>query len=95
MATPAFEAFKKSARNSLAKACCDDRQSLASFDKLGSSFDFYDDGGIDSLDMLDVSFFIEQDLHIKLEVEKLMNDEEPMTLQNLYHSIRQDSNSPA
>jgi acyl carrier protein len=86
MAKPTLEAFTASVRKALAEVDVPEEE-LTLLDVKGPSFHFYDDGGIDSLDMLDVAFQINRELGTRIQLEKLKHDNEPMTLQNLYDSI--------
>ncbi|GEM_PF-5922533 len=95
MTVPTFKLFAASARSAVAKVTDHDVSVLGNFDRLGPSFHFKDDGGIDSLDMLDVYFYIDKDLGIQLEGEKFMRSGDPMTLDNLYKYIHQDASTPA
>lgn len=97
MAIPAFEAFTASARKALAEVIEPEASAviLRRFDRMGAQFHFYDDGGLDSLDMLDVCFYIERDLKLKLEFEKMVHNNVSMTVENLYNSIVQRAVSPA
>ncbi len=94
MPRPTLDAFIASARKALVNIEIVEGE-LAVFDAKGASFNFYSDGMVDSLDMLDVVFYIDQELGVKLAIEKLMHGEEPMTVQNLYDSIRQAAEAPA
>lgn len=94
MRRPTLEEFTTSARKALVLIEIVEEE-LAVFDAKGPAFDFHRDGGVDSLDMLDVVFYIDHDLDIKIGLEKLIHSEEPITVQNLYESIRQNAESPA
>jgi acyl carrier protein len=94
MTNPTFEAFQASARSTLVTIGVP-YEELKLLDAKGPSFDFYADGGVDSLDMLDVVFYIDRDLGVKINFDKLILDEKPVTLQNLYGAIRKDAHLPA
>lgn len=89
MATPTLKEFTASARKALAQVL--DGEDLegvyATFDPKGVGFDFYSDGGLDSLDMLDITFYIAQELRIKVGLEQLLKTNAPMNIRNLYNSI--------
>ncbi len=91
MAKPTFEVFQASARKALLRA--DGSADLLV--QKGPSFHFYDDGLVDSLDMLDIAFYIDQDIKVKIDLESLIHGEVDMTLQNLYDSIRTVHQPPA
>lgn len=95
MTRPTIEAFQKSAREALTRVCDQDEPAFAALDELGPEFDFKDDGGIDSLDILDVVFYIDKDLGVKIFLESMILDDKPITLQNLYDAIREDATTPA
>jgi acyl carrier protein len=91
--TPDFETFSASVlKPTEAMIEPEDAETVSRiFRSKGADFDFYDDGSLDSLDMLDVAFAVEKDLGIKLSLEELLDSRKPMTLGNLYGSIRQTS----
>ena len=94
MPKPTFEAFTVALRKALAQVDVPDKE-LNLLDAKGASFDIFEDGGVDSLDMLDVTFYIDKDLDIKLGLEKFLMDEGPKTVQALYDSTKQEADSPA
>ena len=94
MTKPTLEVFAKATREALANVDVPQAE-LQLLDAKGPPFNLYDDGGVDSLDMLDIAFYIEKDLGIKLEIERLMHGDDPMTLQNLFNAIRQNENPSA
>ena len=84
------EDFSKAAKAALVDIMCsavDDEVSRI-FDAKGASFDFYIDGGADSLDILDIGFSIEKSLGIKLGLRSMVERKIPMTLENLYNSVQ-------
>lgn len=87
MSKPTLEAFQASARRALEKIELKE-DGLSKLDQKGPSFDFQDDGGVDSLDMLDVNFYVETDLDIHIDLDSFLKGEEPETLQRLYNSIK-------
>jgi acyl carrier protein len=91
---PTPEEFQASARKALATVDVPEKE-LALLDTKGPSFDLYKDGGVDSLDMLDFAHYVDLDLDIKLGLDELLHSDKPVTLQNLYDSIKQDTNTPA
>lgn len=97
MATVTFKAFSDSTRKALGQVIETEGSAeiFEAFDRKGRQFHFYDDGGLDSLDMLDVCFYIERDLKLKLEFEKMVHNNVSMTVENLYNSIVQRAVSPA
>lgn len=97
MATVILETFILSARKALAEIVEGEGSAeiFEAFDRKRSQFHFYDDGGLDSLDMLDICFYIERDLKLKLQFEKMVHDNVPMTLRSLYDSVRKDAKTPA
>lgn len=86
---PNPETFNQAVRAALSEImCCEkDDPLLAAFDAEGQLFNFYNHG-VDSLNMLDITFSIDKKLGIKTDIESLINEDKPMILKNLYDSIR-------
>lgn len=97
MATPTIKEFTASARRALAEVVeTEDLEKVCEiFDRKGVGFDFYSDGEIDSLDMLDLVFHIDHDLKIKVGLGELQKTNAPMNIRNLYNSIRKVTETPA
>lgn len=93
---PTFEAFSASARSAIAEIeGLDEQKVCAEFDRQGASFNFYSDGGLDSLAMLGIALYIEHELSVQIKIELISRREKPMTLENLYGAIQSDSSASA
>ncbi len=86
-----FDAFREAARLALKETLDfdDDSPEIKAFDAKGGSFNFSDNGGADSLDMLDIVFSINKQLNIKIDIDAMVKDKKELTLENLYGSVPQ------
>jgi acyl carrier protein len=90
---PDFEEFRTAARLALKETMDldDNSPEIQAFDKKGKKFNFYVDGGVDSLDMLDIAFSVDKQLRIKTNFDAMVKEDEAITLGNLFASVRQQA----